>query len=182
MTMFTHLGWLLRKLSYLGFLAASFLLLVIAFLGTADVISTSFFYKSIPGTVELSGALLAVLVFLGLAEAQARGQHIVIDIVTGSMGPRLSKISAIVALTIGLVFMAYVAWYTTELTMKSIRYNETALGALAFPLPPFKGLAAFGAWLSAAEFLRQLLVRLVTPAGQPIPTMPLDTKEDVTDV
>ena len=165
MTVFSRLDWLLRKLSYIGFLVASLLLLVVGVMGTADVILTNLFFTPIPGMVELSGALLAVIVFLGLAEAQARGSHIVIDIATDVMAPYQRKFAAVFSLAVGMAFMVVVAWQTTELFMKSMSYNETALGALAFPLPPFKGLAAFGAWLSAAEFARQLIVRLVTPAA-----------------
>ena len=149
-------------------------------MGTADVISTNLFFKPIPGMVELSGALLAVIVFLGLAQAQAHGAHIVIDVATGAMGPRMHKIAMIFALAVGMAFMAAVAWQTTQLALKSFSYNERALGALAFPLPPFKALSAFGAWLSAAEFARQLVIRLVTPAGTDT-TPRSHTTEDAAD-
>lgn len=170
MSIISRIDWLLRKLSYIGFLAASFLLLAVGVMGTADVISTNLFHHPIPGMVELSGALLAVIVFLGLAEAQARGSNIVIDVATSSMRPKMLKFATMFSLTIGMIFMGFIAWYTTGLTVKSFSYNEKALGALAFPLPPFKGLAAFGAWLSAAEFARQLLRRIMT--GSAIDTTP----------
>jgi TRAP-type C4-dicarboxylate transport system permease small subunit len=172
MLILLRIEWLLRKLSYLGFLVASFLLLLVGVMGTLDVISTNLFYQPIPGMVELSGALLGVIVFLGLAEAQARGSHIVIDVAISAMGPRLNKFAVLFSLTVGIIFMGTVAWQTTELALRSLSYNEKALGALAFPLPPFKGLAAFGAWLSAAEFARQFVIRLVTPAT--IDTTPKD--------
>lgn len=165
MFIFSQTEWLLRKLSYMGFIAASFLLLLVGVMGTADVISTNLFYHPIPGLVELSGSLLGVIVFLGLAEAQARGSHIVIDVANTAMGPRMNKFAALFSLTVGVIFMGSMAFQTTELALKSLSYNEKALGALAFPLPPFKALAAFGAWLSTAEFARQLLVRLVTSAN-----------------
>lgn len=165
MRILSRIEWLLRKFSYLGFLAASALLLVVGIMGAADVVSTNLFYRPIPGMLELSGALLGVIVFLGLAEAQARGSHIVIDVASSSMSPRILKVSMIFSLVVGTLFMGIVALQTTELALKSLSFNEKALGALAFPLPPFKGLAAFGAWLSAAEFVRQLVVRIITPAS-----------------
>ncbi|MBL6425899.1 MAG: TRAP transporter small permease [Maritimibacter sp.] len=180
MILVTHIDWLLRKLAYLGFVAASVLLLVVALMGAADVISTNLFFEPIPGMVELSGSLLAVIVFLGLAQAQARGAHIVIDVATGAMGPRMKKIALIFTLAVGAAFMATVAWRTTNLAINAYGYNERALGALPFPLTPFKALAAFGAWLSAAEFARQLVIRLVTPAA--VDTSPTtDTPEDPED-
>lgn len=169
MIIFSHINWLLQRLSYVGFLAASLLLLIIAVMGTADVVSTNVFYKPIPGVVELSGALLAVTVFLGLAQAQASGSHIMIDIATSAMRPRMNKLAAIISLTIGLAFMGFVGWQTTGLAAKAYEYSEVALGALPFPMTPFKALAAFGAWLSAAEFARQLAVRIITPSSSPFP-------------
>lgn len=168
MSFFTRLDGLLRRVSYLGFLAASALLLIVGLMGTVDVISTNLFWRPIPGMVELSGALLAVIVFLGLAEAQARGSHIVIDIATQSMGPNARRLSSIISLTIAGVLMGLIAWQTTRLAISSWNFRETALGALAFPVAPFKSVAAFGAWLATAEFLRQL-VRQVAGAASTTP-------------
>lgn len=164
MALLAQLDRLLRQVSYLGFLAASALLLVVGLMGAADVISTNLFFKPIPGMVEMSGALLAVIVFLGLAEAQARGSHIVIDVATQNMGPRMKRFSTALSLTIAGIVMALIAWQTTKLAINSWNMREVALGAQAFPVAPFKSVAAFGAWLATAEFARQTL-RLV--AGRP---------------
>lgn len=98
--------------------------------------------------------------FLGLAEAQARGSNIVIDIATQSMGPTARRLSSILSLTIAGVLMGLIAWQTTRLAISSWNFKETALGALAFPVAPLKSVAAFGAWLATAEFLRQLVLQV----------------------
>lgn len=157
MALFAWLDRLLRQISYVGFLAASALLLIVGLMGATDVVSTNIFLKPIPGMVELSGALLAVIVFLGLAEAQARGSNIIIDVATQNMGPRMKRVSGVVSLAIAGVLMGLVAWQTTRLALNSWAIREAALGALAFPVAPFKSVAAFGAWLATAEFARQLL-------------------------
>ena len=161
MWIFSRLDLLLRRISYLGFLAASALLLIVGLIGAADVVSTNLFLKPIPGMVELSGALLAVIVFLGLAEAQARGSNIVIDIATQHLKPTAKRVSAIFSLTVGTIFMGLIAWKATKLAGTSWHFNETALGALAFPVAPFKTVACFGAWLAVAEFARQLVYRII---------------------
>ncbi|MEC9343314.1 MAG: TRAP transporter small permease [Pseudomonadota bacterium] len=161
MSIFRFLDSLLRKLSYLGFLVASALLLVVGVMGTADVISTNLFFKPVPGLLELSGALLAVIVFLGLAEAQARGSNIIIDVATQQMGPTMKRLSSLLTLAIGMAFMGLVAWQASKLALSSWSYNEKALGAFAFPVAPFKSVACFGAWLATAEFARQFLRQLV---------------------
>ncbi|MGO6986366.1 TRAP transporter small permease subunit [Rhizobium leguminosarum] len=158
---FRHIDTLLRRISFVGFLAASALLLVVGVLGAVDVVSTNLFLTPIPGMVELSGALLAVIVFLGLAEAQARGSNIVIDIATQGMGLRMRRASNILSLAICTIVMTLVAWQTTSLAVSAWHFREAALGALAFPMAPFKTVACFGAWLAAAEFARQWVRTIV---------------------
>jgi TRAP-type C4-dicarboxylate transport system permease small subunit len=160
MTLLARLDGLLRRVSHIGFIAASALLLVVGLMGAADVVSTNLFSSPIPGMVELSGALLAVIVFLGMAEAQARGSNIIIDIATQNMRPGAQRLSGIFSLAIAAALMGLIAWQTTRLAMSSWSYREAALGALAFPVAPFKSVAAFGAWLATAEFLRQLIRRV----------------------
>lgn len=158
---------MLRRLSLLGFLAASSLLLIVGVMGAADVVSTNVFFRPIPGMVELSGAILGVIVFLGLAEAQARGANIMIDVSTQKMGPRMLRISTVFSLGLGVVFMTMMAWQTTRLAFAAWTYREVALGALAFPTTPFKAVAAFGAWLAAAEFIRQFVRAVFVGVGSP---------------
>ncbi|MCR5855706.1 TRAP transporter small permease subunit [Mesorhizobium sp. J428] len=154
---FMWIDAMLRRLSLLGFIVASALLLIVGIMGAADVVSTNIFMKPIPGMVELSGAILGVIVFLGLAEAQARGANIMIDVSTQKMSPRMLRISTIFSLGLGVIFMVMMAWLTTRLAISAWTYREVALGALAFPMTPFKAVAAFGAWLAAAEFIRQFV-------------------------
>ncbi len=66
---FMWIDAMLRRLSLLGFIVASALLLIVGIMGAADVVSTNIFMKPIPGMVELSGAILGVIVFLGLRAA-----------------------------------------------------------------------------------------------------------------
>ena len=166
MTLFRWLDIALRRISYLGFLAASALLLIVGVIGAADVVATNVLLRPVPGMVELSSALLAVIVFLGLAEAQARGTNIVIDIATQHMTGWTKRLSAIFSLTIGMLLMGLIAWQATQLAATSWHFNEAALGALGFPLAPFKSVACFGAWLATAEFARQLLHRIAGIDGE----------------
>lgn len=168
MSAFRLIDTLLRRISFMGFVAASALLLSVGVLGAVDVIMTNLFLMPVPGMVELSGALLAVIVFLGLAEAQARGSNIVIDIATQNMGPRLRRASSAVSLALSTIVMTLIAWQATKLAASAWHLGETALGALAFPLAPFKSVACFGAWLAAAEFARQWIRVLIglQPNGQ----------------
>lgn len=164
MPILRHVDLLLRRMSRLGFYLASALLLVVGLMGAADVVTSNLLRRPIPGLVELSGVLLAVIVMLGLAEAQARGSNIVIDVATGRMPARLRKACQLFSLLVGAVFLGFVAVQASKLAMNSWRWGETALGAMAFPVAPFKTAAAFGAWLACAEFARQFILCLFARA------------------
>jgi hypothetical protein len=53
--------------------------------------------------------------------------------------------------------MGMMAWETSRLAIAAWKIGEEALGALDFPMTPFKLVSAFGAWLAVAEFARQLV-------------------------
>ena len=154
------LGFADRAVSLLArgsFLVAALLLLVLALMGFVDVVSTNTILVPVRGVLEISGSLLAVIVFLGLAEAQAQRANITIDILTERLGPRARRVSEVVTLAICTGFVAVLAWYTAMLALAAWRYNEVALGAFAFPVAPGKSIAAAGAIIAALEFARQLI-------------------------
>jgi len=157
---------LVRSLARWAFLAGATLLLLLGLIGFLDVVSTNTVLIPVKGLVEISGVLLAVIVFLGLAEAQAQGANITIDIFTERMGPLARRISDVVSLTICTAFMAALAWYTAVLALAAWKYNEVALGAFAFPMAPGKTVAFLGATIAALEFARQLLRRLFSSTKQ----------------
>lgn len=159
---------LVRRLSQLGFMVGAVLLLVLGVIGFVDVITLNLFHIPVSGLLEVSGALLAVIVFLGLAEAQARDANISIDLFTERMGPLGQRLCQILALAIGAALMVAIAWRTWHLVVTAWSYNEVALGALAFPTTPGKAIAFAGACLAAAEFLRQLIRALVMPLNRKV--------------
>ena len=58
---------------------SSVLLMALMFLTAADVIGRFFFNKPITGTYELTGLLLAVMIFFSLGAGQLQRNHIEID-------------------------------------------------------------------------------------------------------
>ncbi len=153
---------IVRRLSHLGFLAGAALLLVLGLMGFVDVISLNLFHIPVPGLLEMSGTLLAVIVFLGLAEAQARDANISIDLFTQQMGPRGQRLCQLLSLAIGTMLMFAIAWRTAHLAWTAWTYHEVALGALPFPTTPGKVVAFLGACIATAEFARQFVVALGT--------------------
>ena len=159
-----------RLLARGSFLVAALLLLVLALMGFVDVVSTNTILVPVRGVLEISGSLLAVIVFLGLAEAQAQRANITIDILTERLGPRARRVSEVVTLTICTAFVAVLAWHTAMLALAAWRYNEVALGAFAFPVAPGKSIAAAGAIIAALEFARQLIRSVAGADAKAVPS------------
>ena len=154
---------LVRQLSHLSFLVSAALLLVLGLMGFTDVITLNLFHIPVTGLLEMSGTLLAVIVFLGLAEAQARDANISIDLFTQQMGPLGQWLCRLLSLAVGTALMVAIAWRTAYLALTAWTYHQVALGALPFPTTPGKVVAFLGACIAAAEFARQLIRALVTP-------------------
>ena len=143
---------------------SSLCLIVAAIVGAVDVVSTAFFKRPVPLTVELSSYLLPLIVFGTLAYAQQRREHVAVDLVTNRLAKAVQGALQTLALVAGLAVFSLLAWRSGVLFLDSFERGETASAAYAFSVWPFK-LAAFVALTVAAlEFLRQLAWTL---AGTP---------------
>lgn len=153
----TAFAWALRASAWIGWAALSLMLAV----GAGDVIGTAFFKKPILGAFEMAEQALAVVMFVGLIHVQARGGHIVVDLVTaGLRGParRLSDCLALLGTVVALYLIARQTW---PLMLDSWRISEVAGGVFNFPVYPVKMLVCLGATTAAAiaagQFLQSLL-------------------------
>lgn len=137
---------------------------IIAVLGTADVISSTAFNRPIAGTFELSGTLLAVMIFLGLAHAQRLNEHVAVDILVAGAPRPWRTASMLLSLLLGAGVFAMMTWRGLDLAMASLRIREVATGQLRFPVYPAKMTMVFGTGVATLECLRQI-VRIL--AGVP---------------
>lgn len=147
--------------SRLAFYVAVLLLIVLTFVGTADVLLTQLVGKPIPGAVELSEAAMAVLIFLGLGQVQRDRGHITIDLFTQRLSPAWLRRTTILSSVIELLFMTAMAAAAWALMLRSLRMNEKAIGYLSFPLYPGKALVFVGIVLATLELLRQTIWLIV---------------------
>lgn len=150
-----------RVLSASALVASALLLVAIMVIGAADVVSTQFLSGGVPGAVELSEAMLAVLVFLGLPQVQRMRGHIAIDLLTTRLGDRPRRWLLAFTSLIELLFFGLIAWGVWALTLRSLAIDEQATGYLAFPVYPAKALTFLGAALATLEVARQVVALMV---------------------
>ncbi len=137
---------------------------LLAIIGTADSLGTQLFGLPVPSALEMSQAGLAVVVFMGLAYAQRRRGHVMVDILFNHFRGRVKVAFAALSLIAAMAFFAFLAWRTGIAALESFEIDERSWGLTLFPVWPSKIAVAFGCTVALLESLRQFLHLL---AGDP---------------
>ncbi|WP_019153063.1 TRAP transporter small permease [Robertmurraya massiliosenegalensis] len=139
---------------------SSILLFFLMFLTTADVIGRYFFNKPITGTYELTGLIVAIMIFFSLGSAQIKRDHIEIDFLTNKMPLKMQQILFVISSFVLTVLLLLTTWQLYEYTMRIWAGNETS-GDLGLPLYIFSILAMVGAFCFMLTYLLDTLKGIV---------------------
>ena len=139
---------------------AAVVALLVALVGTIDVLTTRVLSQAIPGAFELSEAGLVLMVFLGMAIVTREESHIKVDILIHRMPKRLQMICTVFGLVLTFCFLGLMTWQMGSLALKSWKINEMATGLLPFPIYPVKMAACLGLAAATIEALRRLIIVL----------------------
>ena len=85
---------------------ASVLILVMVLLGAADVLGRYLMSKPVPGAYEITETLMVFIVFLGFAHADAKGQHIRIQILDKRITERQRYLLDNLACLLGILILS----------------------------------------------------------------------------
>lgn len=125
--------------------------------GAGDVVGRLVFNSPILGAVEITEALLATAIFLGLAYALEQNQHIVVDVLTQSLALQWRLILHLIALVAMLAVMLLLSWQGLLSAQRAWDVTEIAAGYLPVPVWISKALAFAGLSITALEATRQLV-------------------------
>lgn len=131
-------------------LAAIFIAMVVS---SWDALSGLARGRPFSGAVEISTALMPVIVFGFLAYTQARRQHIRVEILYANVSRRYQVVLDLLGYAVMAVFMSMLAWQTWLRAAGAQRVNESASGALRFPTWPVRYIVAIGAILFVAQLV-----------------------------
>ena len=145
-----------RGLVTLALIAAGLSIVGIVLIGIADTAGRAFFNAPFLGAVEITEALMASAIFLALASAQQRGEHVAVDLVAQHYGPQLKRIMHFVILIATFCVFAFLAWRSFEMAQHSWAIREVSPGYLPVPIYISKAAATFGLFVALAETLREL--------------------------
>jgi TRAP-type C4-dicarboxylate transport system permease small subunit len=117
-----------------------------------DVVGRDVFNHPIPGTVELSQCMLAVLILLGLAYTQQVKAHVGVSVVTSRLPHPAQLILRVVATLLCLFISCILVWQGWVIGIE----EKTVSDMLRVPQYPFRLLVAVGAFLTGLELVIDL--------------------------
>ncbi len=143
--------------SWVGAGALVLMILVVV----ANVVGRYLFRKPVLGAVEIVGLLTVVVVFCVLGFTEAKGAHIVVDILVSRLHGRTKAVLASIMSLLGAVFFIIMGWQGWDLMLSNLSPFVRATGVLSIPFAPFMLIMAFGCVLFGLE----LLVHAFNPAS-----------------
>ena len=101
---------------------------ILMFMTVIDVVRRAATGKALVGAVEITQFLMITIVFLSLAYAQVRDEHVKVDIITLRLRDRPRAWLDIVMLLIGAGFVFLVAWQGAWDTLEAFDLKEWQFG------------------------------------------------------
>ena len=147
---------LIRKITNTFCYIGMGMLVILMFLGAADVLGRYFLNRPIKGAYEVSEILLAAIVFFGLAYALAMGGHVRVDTFVSLMRPRTRATAGIITSLLSLIIFVLIGWQGAELAMKSLKHHRL-IDVIFIPIWPFQLLVPIGAFAVCLELIIQML-------------------------
>jgi TRAP-type transport system small permease protein len=137
-------------------LGAAALALMIALI-TLQVLSRRVLASPMVVADELSGYLLVITTFSALGYALLNNDHIQVTLLTDRLPPGWRPVLRAIWCLIGLPFLAFLLWRTTDFALDSYRTGTFSVSATNFILWPIQAFIPAG----FAVLLLQMLAELV---------------------
>lgn len=147
-----NIEWLSNRCSSAGGAVAASGLFVMTLLVTVDVIGRKLGHAT--GIAqEVSGYILVLIIFLGLAYTLREGAHISIELVTSRIPQVMRKWLKVITSFLGMGFSVWLMWYTTRLVITLYTQGSTSMTHLHAPMWPLQMLVPIGLGLFALAIL-----------------------------
>ncbi|MEX0954992.1 MAG: TRAP transporter small permease [Rhizobiaceae bacterium] len=131
-------------------LAVAAALSVLAMMGmtSADVASRWITGRSIPGAQEVTESLMVAIVYLGMAYALCRREHVSVALLTSRLPARPAAALRLLGMIVMIAVITWMTWRTGQEALRSFQIGEVRFGLLQVPIWPARltipvGLTAF---------------------------------------
>ncbi len=136
-------GWIRRVNRWMHWIAGA-TVVGLMFLTVIDVVGRRFFNRPFQGTVELTQLAMVIIIYLGFAYAEHKGDHISVDIIYTRLRRGIQLVLNALVSVFGIVLVAFLAHrlYTYSGVLEGGGYTTPTRG---IPMAPFALVAVFGA-------------------------------------
>ena len=146
-------------------LLTSVFLVIMMVITFVDVLGRYIFNAPIFGANEMISSLLALVIFAGLGIANARDDHIVVELLDHRVRRLSPKVYEIVIQSFSVFVMVLIAFVLFELALEA--YHQNALTyVLEIPLAYVAGAVSFLAALSVVSQLMGIYLKATRKNGQ----------------
>ena len=149
---------------------SAWIALILTFLVSIDVILRYLFNQSIPGSMEMTQALMTFMVYLVLGAVQEKKDHIRIDFFIERISPRVRKYWEVVICIVALAFLSFLLVYAWESFYSSLEMREYYGGMIRIPIYPARGAIFVGVGLMIVALLQDIVWLLTSKEKAPIIT------------
>jgi len=119
--------------------ASSFLILVIVFGVSVQIVSRYGFNNFILQIVPLIQQSFAVFLLIGGIYISSKGSHIRVTVLYDLFGPRMKRVSKVLSFLCMLVFLGILLWQSSWMGLNALAHKETMNGLYKFmPMYPLK--------------------------------------------
>jgi len=136
-------------------------LVLMVLIVVANVVGRYLLRKPVLGAVEMVGLLTVIVVFCVVAFTEAKGAHIVVDILVSRLHGRTKAILASIMSLFGAAFFIIMGWQGWDLMLSNLSPFVRVTGVLSIPFAPFMLIMALGCVLFGLE----LLVHVFNPTS-----------------
>jgi TRAP-type C4-dicarboxylate transport system permease small subunit len=137
-------------------LASSFAVIAITIAIVVDVGGRYLFLQPLDGGSEFAVGALIVVVYLGLAPAQRRGDNFQVDLLVRLLPQGAQHALGMLWRLIVVVMIGLLAWLTVGEAVHSTEMGESSFGVIAFPIWPSRIVLAAGLSILALQLAVEL--------------------------
>jgi TRAP-type C4-dicarboxylate transport system permease small subunit len=141
-----------RILNWVGVAVLAFMMLMTV----CDVTGRRVFNNPLPNVLELSEALMVIVVMFAMADCASRNGHVVIEVLVDKFPKKYQTGLYIFGCLIGLFVFALIFWQTLQSGFNFVRTGESR-GVLHIPVFPFVFAFTLGALYISLILLAQII-------------------------
>lgn len=135
---------IIRRIDMVCGVLAESVVFLLMLLVTAEILGRRLFGSPIPGQVEAATLSLVIVLYLGVAYAQWKENHIRVDIFISRVKGRKRELLEALTLFLSLIPTVLMLWATAERARGSIAGGEFVSGVIEFPVWPGRCAVVFG--------------------------------------